>query len=150
MAAEIMIALVAAVVAALLTFIIQAWIIRASDAATLLNEQIVQIGRLEKIAIEFWSCDADQDFRSLQCQQAEIEGVLAATSHFLDAADPILGMRRVRYKQLDDEVFDAITGGDFASHSRRSDPDRVRNIIVSCGSQCSLLRHARRNILWLK
>lgn len=141
-------AIFGALLGALLTVCVQSlFAVRNADLSAL-NDQITEIGAIERLAVEYWLADGPDQQEAAQVQAARLRGAIAATLEFRQTAERIFRADFKSYNDLDFELFDSATGGAFEQISRKADPERAILVIETCNRLRARLRVQRRNIFW--
>lgn len=123
---------------------------RATDLEAL-GDHSREIKQIERLALEYWL----EDCKSANCPEEQrryalLAGAMTASSCFNAEARRILGCHFRQYQLLDDELYEAVTGGSYATTNRKADFERATEIITVCNKLCAHLRQAKRAQFWVK
>lgn len=141
---EFAVAIVGGLVGGLVAYLMQMHLTMYSADTSSLNEHIDELRIIEDYAVAYWLLDHDEDLRVESDLEAKLEGALTASACFNEDAKRILGRLYPAYVEFDQEFFDAVTGGDFQTAHRKSEPHRVIEIIRIGNEMRALLRKGRR------
>ncbi|WP_424973580.1 hypothetical protein [Dinoroseobacter sp. S124A] len=143
---EFAVAVFAAFAGALITYIAQNYLAMQSEDSAHLNDHISEIKLIESYAVAYWLAEPDDVEQRLY--QAKLEGAISASGCFNKDAQRILGNKYNEYVKLDQAIYEAATGGQFGTATKKIDYNRVVEIMTLCNELRSLLRQSRRSQYW--
>ncbi|MCQ0971538.1 hypothetical protein MLD63_14020 [Paracoccus sp. TK19116] len=130
----------------LATVFVQPWLSRIQNDISSIADLMFDINKLEDLAIEYWSqSGGTAEARKLESQ---IHGGFAATTHF--DYQRICGSRTDQFRNLDLEIHDEITGGNFEGADRAPEYARIISILHKTHEMKFLLREIKRSQYWFK
>ncbi len=132
----------------LTTFVLTAVFAMKKAEIDSINDHIGELRNIETLATEYWLQNATHQKESEMV--ARLKGAFSASAHFNNVAPRILGYRYEIYAELDTQLYDLATGGQFESASRTSNSSTAIDIISICTEIRALLREARRSIFWTR
>lgn len=117
---------------------------RVSADLSSINELISDIIKLEEYAVTYWSRSgrADDDL----ALEGKIHGALNATRFF--DVDRICGAHTARFRELDVDLADAITGGAFETEGKTVSSATIARILEVSHQLRAHLRAVRRAQYW--
>lgn len=121
-----------------------------SEDSAHLNDHISEIKLIESFAVAYWLEEQDEGEKNERLYQAKLEGAISASGCFNQDAQRILGDNYNEYVKLDQAIFEATTGGQFGTISKKVDYNRVVEIMTLCNEMRSLLRRSRRKQYWAR
>lgn len=147
---EFGIAIFAALAGGFATYLAQNYFAMQSEDSAHLNDHSSEITLIESYAVDYWLADPGEGEARERLCQAKLEGAISASSCFNKDAQRILGNQYQEYVRLDQAIYDAATGGQFGTVTKKADYDRVVSIMTLCNEMRSLLRQSRRNQYWAR
>lgn len=145
---EFAVAIVAGLTGALVTYLAQNYFAMQSEDSAHLNDHISEMKSIEEFAVSYWLTDPVLDPTKDKLFAAKIQGAIFASSCFNGDARRILGNMYSEYVELDQSIYDAVTGGGFQTANRKIEYERVVEIMALCNQMRSLLRRSRRRQFW--
>lgn len=147
---EFAIAIFAALLGALLTYLAQNYFAMQSQDAQCIDDHILEIRNIENYALEYWLTDPKENPVADAVLASKVQGAMTVSSCFNVEARRLLGALHQEYIELDQWIFDAATGGDFLGNSRTIDGNRAIEIMSACNNMRALLRRSRRRLYWAR
>lgn len=142
--------LIGALLGALLTYFTTNYITMLSMDVASLNDHVAQVKLIEKYAVAYWLTDPNVDPIQNHNLETKLLGAISASAYFEKEAKRILCGNYSKYCQLDQELYESATGGNFQSKSKAMDPERVIKTMKVCNELCALLRKSRRSLYWVR
>lgn len=140
--------IVGVLIGSILTLLLQFLLASRLTKVAILNDHAADISNIEKLATEYWlepgQADADQE----KVRAAKLKGAVHSTASFAKQAEKLFRAKYKEYKDLDFQIFDATTGGDFETTERAVDADRVVRVILLCSEMRAMLRSQRSRLYW--
>ena len=143
---EVLVAIGGFIGGGLITYLVGNYKSLTETDVTMVNDQIEQTWRIEGCAVDYWLADTKSSSENDKHLASLLNGAMTASSYFENDAERLMAHSYSKFKELDDDLFDLATGGDFQGHARDVDHDRVIQIISKCNEMRSFLRKTRRSI----
>ncbi len=147
---EFAIAIVAGLVGAILAYLAQIYFSLQSENTLTLSDHIIEISTIEAYALDYWATDNGKEIKNDEILASKLEGAMSASSCFHEEAKRILGFRYSDYVELDQEIYEATTGGSFRTSEKSIEYQRIIEIMTLCNRMRSLLRKSRREQYWAR
>ncbi|UWS06742.1 hypothetical protein [Phaeobacter inhibens] len=109
-----------------------------------INDHIEEIKGIEVRAIQYWLIDPASDQSAEDESGALLQGAMSASAMFNINGRSLLGCHHDKYIELDQQLFEAATGGDFRGAAKKPDYQRVEEISTICCEIRALLRKCRK------
>ena len=109
-----------------------------------INDHIQEIKTIEALAIRYWLIDPKSDPTAEHESEALLLGAMNASAMFNAQGEKLLGYRHGEYLDLDQQLFEAATGGDFGVKAKQPDYQRVTEISTICCKIRAFLRECRK------
>ncbi len=119
-----------------------------SQSVNYIDDYLRDLGTIESLAVEYWSKNASAPEEKLL--SARLRGALHSSSIFLEYSKNALGNDHPRFTDLDGEMYDAATGGDFDGADRVESYERIVRIATTASELRHLLRAARMKTYWAR
>jgi hypothetical protein len=138
---------------ALLAFIAQNIFFFKTENVSIVNDYIKIYSDIEDYATKYWLCDCESNkdslFLNFDCI-SHINGMINASGHFYETAQNVLGKYHNEFVEIDQNLFDLVTGGEYESKNKKRDINRAIEIITKCNEMKALLHKSRRAQFWAK
>jgi hypothetical protein len=145
--------LAAGLIGAFLAFAAQNIFYFKAENVSIVNDYIKSYEEIERYATRYWLSgdENSKDSRGVDIEcVAHINGMINASNQFYETAQSVLGKFHDEFVEIDQELFDLVTGGSFNSRGKKVDINRATEIITKCNEMKALLHKSRRAQFWSK
>lgn len=147
---ELLIGLAGALLGGLIHYLIQNYLNLHTADVDLINNQIEQIGRIEKAGVDYWHHDPTDAEGEDKRLASLLNGEMTSSSYFEKDAKRLMKLKYSKYEALDGELYDMATGGDFQTKAKAVDCERVIGLMAKCHELRAFLRKTRRSVYWAR